>query len=659
MQDKICFLFSELTLKSATVDDKLQQVDAKQRTSEWLSAASHKCLPHIEKLQKLVGTKHGDVRNELFSFCCQLLSHCQQNLAVCVPTLLRIYLGLTDERHRIVLDENAMEIVENLFVELLMKLPRIYHTGDEDDQLACTAELAGYVTALKGSNRLRITLANANILRNLMAALLSAIELDLTSKLYEEDHAIYEINVEAVEAIASLRNNSPWKSYRNVRSELVVATIEKICRELGDAPTANTFVIDFLLKLLHGNAPNCNEALVLLQFVIRASSKCQSDCALIAEELLAEERWTLSMKVSEPEHRDASKKSQWFEDRTEGLYESAISMRITDIGQAVDERIDERITLNDVKFNILHTCLIAETLGQCALKLNAEFQPFLLRSLQCLLEKSASKYYVIQMAAILALNNITKSCGLDSVADLITANGDYITFSINSAMKLADRCPTALNILKVVLHYCSLESMPHLENIISTVLLECARANQYKNNLSFIELFRMVLTAIRKTLHDVPAQTPCDVSLEENSKRNWVQMLYDIELDDDDEMKDATDEVADDAIDEDIDVDNEVALKDAKPLLIEQTEKIMNRCVRHLASTNREEKIATIETLCIGLDILSRYEDTLLPMVHLIWEPFKQQCMRDKSPVTLRRCVCLLSKLAEYAREFIYKQFVR
>lgn len=656
----LCFV--ALTLKSASTSSKLQQVDAKQRSEEWLQAASKKCLPLIEKLHKLIGSKHSNVRKELSTFCCGLLHHCQQNMASCIPSLLEICLGLNDEQQAFILDENALEIVENLFVEHLLKLPRIFYTGDEDDQLANTAKFLGFVTALCKSNRIRITLANECTLRSLVSALLCAIELELSPKLHEEDQTVYKIGEDVTETIANLQNNTPWKTYRNIRNEKMITVIEKICHYLGNSTTASTFLIDFLLKSLHGNSSSCNEVLVLLQLILKGSDRCQTHCELVIEELLEEARWNLSTTVFEPDRRNDTADTKWFEDRTEGLYESAISMRITDSGHQTIERRDDTITLNDVKFNILHTCLVIETLGICSLRMNERFQPFLLRSLRCLLEKSASKHYMIQMSAVSALNNLKTAFKLNSIADLITKNSDYITFSINSSMKCTDRCPAALNILKVVLHYCSLESMPHLENIIVTVLREGAKTNQSQNNLSFIELFRVILLAVRRTLDEnlTQSQLDTDSSAEKKSVRNWIEMLNvidenDVAMADVAVEENANHEDDGDNVIEDVDLEK---IK-PKPALVEQTDKIMKRCVRNLSSTNREEKISTIETLCIGLDIVSRYEDILLPMVHLIWEPFQQQCMRDKSPIILRQCICLLTKLAGYARDFIYKRFVR
>lgn len=52
------------------------------------------------------------------------------------------------------------------------------------------------------------------------------------------------------------------------------------------------------------------------------------------------------------------------------------------------ENFHDEITIADAMFNVLHTCLIVETVGQFAMVLQKDFQPFLFKSLHKILEKS-------------------------------------------------------------------------------------------------------------------------------------------------------------------------------------------------------------------------------------------------------------------------------
>lgn len=52
------------------------------------------------------------------------------------------------------------------------------------------------------------------------------------------------------------------------------------------------------------------------------------------------------------------------------------------------ETDSDEITIADAMFNVLHTCLVLETVGHFASVLQKDFQPFLFKSLHKILEKS-------------------------------------------------------------------------------------------------------------------------------------------------------------------------------------------------------------------------------------------------------------------------------
>lgn len=52
----------------------------------------------------------------------------------------------------------------------------------------------------------------------------------------------------------------------------------------------------------------------------------------------------------------------------------------------------ETITISDVKFNVLHMCLVLETIGLYAEYLGERYQPFLIKSMHRILEKSGKFY---------------------------------------------------------------------------------------------------------------------------------------------------------------------------------------------------------------------------------------------------------------------------
>lgn len=666
MEEEIKLMVKSSTASEGSENDRTilkmtaqQQAKSVRRTKEWLVAASRELLPQIEKLQKVTSSQDGGIRSELKVFCETILRRCQRNMPSCTSTLLQTRIALDVEgalsEHKMLFDDDLLDIVEELFIAALTKMPRMMCTGDEDEQIAVGNEIYGLIAVLERFDRLKIVLSNERIIRILTSALISAVELELHNSLFDGNIRIYEIGgIIAAETIDDLRSKTPWKRFRNIRSGDFVQTLEAICRLIGGSGDAGEFLIEELLRSLHINTMQCNEVLVLLQMTMKSTNISRSAGTSVIEELLREMRWELSTETTVARQQQDIP-SEWFEDRTEGLYESAIAVRFTDLRPTESNR-ESTITLGDVKFNILHMCLTMEALGICAENAREEFRSFLLFSLHRILEKAASKYQVIQMAAVLTLNSIRNALGLTSIADLIIQNADYITHSIAVSLKHSDRSETALDILRVVLHYCSLESIPHLENIITTVLHENSRQHQAASTLSFLKVFSMILKAVLKSIGQNTKEEPSSAAetdpSEDKKGAKWLSFL------DDDAMLD------DDLIDETMEKDLEERenrnegeeMKLPLPPLVEQTVSILHRCIHSLSSVDRDQKIVALEAINVGLDILRPHEDELLQIVHLIWTPFVQQCIRDKSAVTLRRCVALLSRMAKYAKRFIYKR---
>lgn len=570
------------------------------------------------------------------------------------------------QQSELVFNENIVDIVEQLFVDHLMRLIRVTHTGDEEEQMANILLLRGFISILSKAKRLQITLSNATILENFIIVLLSLVELDRPMKLLEENNNIYDLTekrAENVHSLVRLRDNTPWKSFQNLRNAKLINEIASICECLSLNDTVHIFILEYLLELLTKNSINCNEALVIVQMVVNSIDKDGSSESLhivILEELLHEFRWYLATDISEASKPESSNRT-WYEDRVEGLYESATIITLSDIDRAsinATNNDDQIITIKDIKNNILHMCLTIETVGLYAKRLGKRYQTYMLRSFHRLLEKSASVHYMIRIAALIALNNVKEAFGLNTISQLIFDNADYVTYSINIYLKKSDQIDVALRMLSIVLHYSSIESMPHLQNIIETIVMESAKLGQSKNILSFMRAFSLILSTIRESMGKVSTSVN-DVNMRPAISNNYSEVWHSILR-----GTDVTEEEMDTIAPNDVE-NNEGPMeaieeceieKSQKPPLVELSINVIKQSIPHFASKNQDIKLAALDCLNYGLDIVKDYDDDLLPIVHSIWDPFVHQCTRDTSPVVLRYCIRLLHKLALYARDFIYKR---
>lgn len=583
----------------------------------------------------------------------------------CIPALLEINVCSNTEiqRHYTVYNENVIDIAEESFAAHLINLPRIIYTGDEDEQMVGFLQLHGLVRLLSESNRLKITLSNDDFMEKFIAVLLSAVEMERDNKLLEINSHMYDIN-ETFNSIHSTIDIMPWKHFKNLRSPKIVGEIQSTCRCISEQNHAYTFTLEFLLKLLLRNTINCNEALALIQIFLDSSQSdnesIESLYISILENLLCNYRWQLETHIDNiSTESDRKNVGVWFEDRVEGLYESAVSVRWSDIRPYDFQRQKpDTITLKDVKNNILHICLVIETIRCYVRKMKPQYEVCLLKSLPQLIEKSSSAHYLIRVSALLALDSFKVAYKLNSTSDLIFDNADYVTQTINTSLKKPHRLKDALRILNTASFYRSIQSIPHLEGVVMNIIAESTKINQTKNMHAFMHAFKCILSNIREydsKLENEPLKSN-EMDFTINTKRDyfdeWLDILKndsfsDDEINEDDTEINPTEEQMNENL---MEIDEE---KPNIPSYIHLSVNIIKHCIPHIASNDINVKLMAFECLTIGFDLIKDYESELLPIVHLTWDPFMQQCIRNQNPVVLRYCFQFLKQIAIHAKEFI------
>ena len=78
----------------------------------------------------------------------------------------------------------------------------------------------------------------------------------------------------------------------------------------------------------------------------------------------------------------------------------------------------------------------------------------------------------------------------------------------------------------------------------------------------------------------------------------------------------------------------------------------MKRCLHFLPSKDFSVSTLAMTTLNEGLIILSKWENQLLPVVHLIWHPLVDR-FRDPNPIVINQAWKLLQTFASVSKDFI------
>lgn len=234
-----------------------------------------------------------------------LIKFLHRNMSSCVTALLEIQIAVGEVdgeplNAKYTFDDKIVDVIEQIFLSHLTKLPRIIYTGDEEEQLAGLNLLNGLVKALTQTDNIKICLTNEQVLNRLITALLATVELDRPNQLLDEQHSIRLID-ETVDDYALLGTATPWKSFKNLRNQATAWKIKSVCQLLGRNRFARELVLDSLLKLFCANSSNCNEILVLFQYFI--PDKGQENATLgsldeaVLEEILTYTHWSLGLQA--------------------------------------------------------------------------------------------------------------------------------------------------------------------------------------------------------------------------------------------------------------------------------------------------------------------------------------------------------------------------
>lgn len=384
--------------KCKSLEEKSKFLAKLSRSAEWMAAASRKLLPYIQSLRSLIGNEKQAIRLELATMTCTLIEKCSNNMAPCMAFVFELTIALSqdtssdiaqkcsDTIQRSLNDDHriGIEAVEQIFHAHLLRMPRIILTGQDDEKIACMLLFKGILQILSGTpTKLKILLSNTETLEKFMQILIAAAEMSRSIELLQDEHSIRTMT-----STEDVPNKRPWKQFKHCALPKVHDLLMEIGQCIGQSGACK-IVVNFLLDLFENANSSCNEVIVLLQFILPVSVD-KTYMIVFLTEFLSDQHWQIAVQTNQTiDDKRNDGESIWYEDRTNGLYESAVSIRYTDVRYTDNGRYqNEVVTINDAKFNVLHICLLLETIGVYAMVLQKEFQPFVMKTLYRILDKT-------------------------------------------------------------------------------------------------------------------------------------------------------------------------------------------------------------------------------------------------------------------------------
>ncbi|XP_031637071.1 uncharacterized protein LOC116349668 [Contarinia nasturtii] len=483
---------------------------------------------------------------------------------------------------------------------------------------------------LRTMNRLQITFSNEDMIEQLLVILLTSVEQDTNNKLVEINIDINDQNDgKIIDTIFLCYKNTPWKKFKHVRDDETIQCIHSICEYLTKIRQVHAFVLKFLFRILSKNLSNSNEVLIIIQMLL--SNPCEENsyenlhCSIL-ESLLCEYRWKLVCDI--------------FEDIDYG------TEQIHYVGDG-EEIVNHKISLNEIKNNILHTCLVIETVGCYAKYMQQNYrQVHLLKSLHLISEKLASKQYMIRASALVAMENMRSAYKFNTVSDLMQRNTDYLIHSINKSLVKPSKINEALHILESTLNYNFEDAQTHLENIVPTIIVEGSKTSHFRNSLAFMQLFKLMISTIQNLIFEITKNMSdaelndrsCNIKSSKNHFEAWLHSLN-------------AERVFIPYSNKNIHSTSKEHCKITT--LVSIAANILKQAIPSLSSTNMQLKMITLECISIGLDIIKENENELLPLVHLLWEPIVEPIVQKSCNKSLRRyTIQLATKLIIYSKNF-------
>nr|CAD7258809.1 unnamed protein product [Timema shepardi] len=658
-----------------------------QRSPKWLKASARKLLAQTQVIVRVQHSDHWRVRLELVQMCDHVLTHCSWNLSpALLPLLEVVVIGAEDDDDRVA--TTSKEVLSHL-----AQSPQLSTTLRENfEQLAALSLVTGYMRLLGSALQdvftskvhfekvviglvqvARIETSDVSVLgapgiidattpegikvtyfpgpplchlSSLLTPVFSPQQLfpylphclcfsrpisPINPVGYHLRPLTFPLQPYTFSPIFTLYANienqnfavetHSWKKFCHFTGSSVLAKLEEVCRLLGQLADLDSLV-HYLLNLLCEGSEYSKEVIFVLNLVLAAGLCAKDTSALLLVRIVLDayidpDFWQLPTSVS------------------------------------------TEVTLSQAQSNIVQSCLLVEGVGKVCEALGSVTSKLLLKVLYLVLERCGSPHPLLAAAGGEAARRIACSCGHTDIAALVGNNQDYISFHISMRLRTLELNPGVLDVLNVVLNHSNMELLPHLQRIITEVLLVNFNLRSGRNTTAFLRVFYASICALRRWYHtpDGHTSSPKDNAscsghpsvveglLEyHRCQDSQVTSTYDHEMSQDPNVA---------PVEESVDLGEDEPMKEPDPTHIVLAANILKSVLHFLPSHDRNLQLLVISILTEGVQVLAACQDQLLPIVHLVWSPLVGRFNQGSDPLIVKRSFELLRVLAQLARDFI------
>ncbi|XP_066906562.1 TELO2-interacting protein 1 homolog isoform X2 [Halyomorpha halys] len=621
----------EISPKSRELGERdgfLKKLMGTKRDSKWLENTDEHLMAMTESVVKVHNHQHWKVRNELSSSAFMILQHCGKNLPRCVGYLVEVLAILSQDDECSVAEQSTsyilqlckkcedsniksfVEIVEENFLSLLFRLPRILHGNDVTLKENSLMLFCGYLDVL-GQKHLPAVLSSVQHYDKFLQCLLVSNTPDCRNVTLLEELSVRDIN------ILPFSNECKWRCLKYCETDKCASGVLRLCAKVFKLCDKEV-LISSLLDEFNSNHNRRKEVTLLLVNLVSSvpPDDLHSYSSLWKDVLCA---------LMEP-----------------SLWNATIYFN------------NDGITKQTIQENIVQICLLADAVGQLAVAAGHEnFSPLLFQCFYPVLECAGSPISIIASAGLFSVHKLS-SVYNESVSMLISKNVDYLSHHITIKLRHAYRNPRVLSVLSVIMEYTTLDMLTSLHDIINDVLVQSCDRFQDINASAFLHVFKTYLSCVLKCTVDIKKDDFTEKSKTQN-ETSWLKELMNYN----ENLIAANDFLVEEVSEPDVGQlmqEEECEKEPEKPPLpdhIKMTVDVLNRSLHFLPGNDLSRQILCLQILNNGVFILSSWKDELLPVVHKIWSPLVERFRSSNDPLLLQRAFSLLVSLAQYSKDFI------
>lgn len=611
----------------------------------WLKATSSQLKQALVNILPLRYHDREEVRTALFQLCMSILERCRKSLSQSVPMMVEATIVICTQSSEV----DAVELMNNMNMlmtggndlsnilksslrDWLIALPRIMQSPDDLPKKR-TVDQISMAFKLMGPQSLTFNKLDDVAIANLLASVSAAIQASASKTIQDVPETSQEVSqlIKSSPASAS-RTGFPEVLFNKTNQKTTAAGLEALVYDIISSTSSLALRRDIIQSL---HATSGDEQLASLWLALQFSRTTESSSNDFD-----------GFIHRQPNNQDA----QTF--LLEDIYSFSLSV------------LSKPIYDTEVDWRLQALSLQAVTLQ--ARQQGSGFRPELVDALYPILGRLGSTNAALQHQAITALNLVSNTCEYPSPRELIIENVDYLVNDIALRLNNQDISPQVPQVLVMMLQLCGARLIPYLDDLVENIFTILEHYHGYPK---LVESMFSVLGAIVKQQNKASKTAITDKSEPIRSIRTYQpptiadlaahlreRLMAKPPLEPLSSPTSSPDPEADASSSGTIPQNPPSDETPPLPNPLQTITRIANLTQHHLATPSSSLRLLLLRLLLPTFAPLSHHQDTLLPLINVLWPVLITRLYDPEPYITIAACEALIG-MCRTAGDFMASRF--